>query len=261
MSSTKDETKDEDVEKWFKENVFGKDGKANFAKTKYDDDLTKIFDTCKEALKGSTKEGWELAATQDEVSLYLKTEKHTPTKTTKAVGVVKAPAEIVAFAFNDFEMRKKWDDQFEVGKEIEKFDLYTGVSHLSFKAPSSLISARDFTLIGRQHSLGDGKLLVQAHSIEHEKAPAQKSFVRGTIYYSVVYCEPVKENPNWTKVFNIVSSNPNGSIPTFMVNAAAEKTGLVISEIRKLLADKKNVDIINAQLKKIKGDYYTKNKK
>jgi hypothetical protein len=67
-----------------------------------------------------------------------------------------------------------------------------------------------------------------------KQAPARKNVVRGTLHYAGLWIEAL--GPNRCKVIYTLSSDPNGSIPKSIVNAANVTQPLSIAQVGKLIA-------------------------
>lgn len=123
-------------------------------------------------------------------------------------------------------------------------DWQTGCLYTLFKAPWP-VSARDFHAIGRyeMNPLGPGTAaeapggqvrFSYSTSIEDfALAPLRKSVVRGSLMYAGLWVESL--GANRCKVIYTLSSNPNGSIPTSIVNAANVSQPLAIAQVGKLI--------------------------
>jgi hypothetical protein len=97
-----------------------------------------------------------------------------------------------------------------------------------------------------------------------KQAPARKNVVRGTLHYAGLWIEALGNNK--CKVIYTLSSNPNGSIPTSIVNAANVSQPLCIAQVGKLIATNKpiiekmraNKIIEQQKLEQIKENYKQK---
>src|SRR3954454_23980966 len=129
-------------------------------------------------------------------------------------------------------------------------DWRTDCLYTLFKAPWP-VSARDFLAVGRKerNPVGPGTAkegpggevrFSYSTSIDDAKqAPPRKNVVRGTLHYAGLWIESL--GPNKCKIIYTLSSNPNGSIPTSIVNAANVSQPLCIAQVGKLIATNKSL--------------------
>jgi hypothetical protein len=197
-----------------------------------------LLDTAAEAVRNlraeGEQEGWQFHSRQQEVDIYIKKVAGSSTDCCKGVGIIPAAPEIVSCAFNDQSLRPEWDKMMASAKLIEQFDPYTAASYSAFAAPFP-VSGRDFCNLGRKSiPQPDGSFLSYSRSIQHKNCPAVKGFVRGTLHFSGLLITPV-EGGRASKVIYTLGSDPNGSIPKFLVNAANVAQPLCIATIRNFL--------------------------
>lgn len=83
--------------------------------------------------------------------------------------------------------------------------------------------------------------------MEHKDAPKMDNYVRAKLLFSGIVITPLDENS--CRVVYVTSSNPMGSIPAWLVHAAAIKQPLVIANIRSFI--KKNETQLKQRVQKL----------
>ena len=96
---------------------------------------------------------------------------------------------------------------------------------------SRLVTARDFIMLRRKY-VKDGKTIYLHVSVPDEVKPVNKSYVRGQMKLQGYIVEADPENAGKTKLTFMVHTDPAGSIPAMVYNAAVLKQGLVVKKIR-----------------------------
>ena len=95
------------------------------------------------------------------------------------------PADVIVAAISDHENRPKWDEMF-LGRTVLRpiYDRGLGqrafVAHMRFKAPSLLVSARDFVAVmASTFNADEGTGAFFSRSVIDKNMPEQHGFVRG----------------------------------------------------------------------------------
>jgi hypothetical protein len=193
--------------------------------------------------EGATN-GWVFHSRKDEVDIYLKTEPGSTINMCRGNGEINADVETIGMVFRDFAHRCEWDLMCAETREIQPLDWRSGVQYSLFKAPWP-VSARDFLAVGRYetNTLGKkGNYFSWSASLplsDTKLLPVPKGTVRGSLFWAGLYVEPcpgsTPQNPR-CKVVYCLSSDPNGSIPKSLVNAANVGQPLCIAHVGKVIA-------------------------
>ena len=188
------------------------------------------------AVTRNEDDGWKFVTELEGIKIY---QKKGPVgqdlNFTKGVGRIAAPPETVRCMFASAEARPKWDEMYGDGRVVERVDANTVISWAYFTAPWP-VSSRDFCSLGRSVVRPDGSIFVYSGNWDHPDAPKQKKFVRGRLLYNSLLLRPVDGQPNATDVIYAIGTDPCGSLPKSLVNAANIKQPLCISKIGKLIA-------------------------
>ena len=131
--------------------------------------------------------------------------------------------------------------EFTILQSTEPVVIYT-----SYKQQSRLIAARDFCIESHRTVLkgkdavatgltqnGNATIFVQ-NSVSSNLKGAQSGFVRGTILTYSYIAVSEGANDDRIKVYNIVAVDPGGSIPNWVVDAAAAENCKKLAKIRAL---------------------------
>lgn len=193
--------------------------------------------------------GWKYTTRLEEIDIFLKKSPDSPLNGTKGVGYISAPAEIISFIFASSTRRTVWDDMYAGGKVLDIVDQFTSVVWSGFKAAWP-VSGRDFVCIGRQERWADGSIFNYNCSVTHPKMPEEKNYIRAELTYCgvLVQPQPTPEDPLRCRIVYTVVSDPKGSLPVSLVNAANIKQPCVIATIRKFLAKP-------GMMEAVKGDH------
>jgi hypothetical protein len=203
---------------------------------KYDGMLRAAFDEAWQAATRGEEYGWKFVTELEGVKIYQKPgPPGQQLNYTKGVGRIAGSPETVRCVFACGEVRPLWDDMYGTGRVVEQIDPNTVISYASFKAPWP-VSGRDFCSIGRSVVLPDGSIFVYYANYEHPEAPPMKKLVRGVVLYTALLLKPVLGSPDSTDVVYALGTDPCGSLPKGIVNAANIKQPLCIAKIGKLIA-------------------------
>ncbi len=206
---------------------------------KHDKILQKCYDEAWRAVTRLEDDGWKFATEEEGVKVYLKAAPPgQEINFSKGIGIIPGSPETVRCVFAAASIRPKWDEMYDKGQVLETLDMNTVISYASFKAPWP-VSGRDFCSIGRSVLLPDGSILVYYSNFEDPRAPTNKKLVRGELIYSALWIKPVPGQPNKSEVVYAIGTNPKGSIPVSLVNAANIKQPLCVAKIGKLIATDK----------------------
>ena len=133
------------------------------------------------------------------------------------------PPELVFDAFNDIELRKKWDP---VAKELEVVEdfpdkneviVYYYIQTPVIASNRDVVAVREF----KKDYPAAGQNTVMYHSVEHEKKPERSGFVRGGMKCFSLVIE--SDGEGGTKYRQFVRMDIGGLIPYFVVNKMSSK--------------------------------------
>lgn len=130
------------------------------------------------------------------------------------------------------EKRKIWNEQMIDNQKIADIDEFSGILNSSFNG--SPASNRDFCVF-YTYSETDEEYLDAQTSIEDERCPARKGFVRATCFYSGTMLQKV--NDNQTKMIYVGQVDLGGWVPSFVGNIVNINQPLCIARLRKFCKD------------------------
>lgn len=200
---------------------------------RYDAVLKKAYKRAYDAIH--VEDGWNKVDRMEEVDIYLKQEAGSQLNECKGVGEIDFPANLVKFFFTYLDWKKLWDEMLDFGEKVEAVDHATGVSYFCFKAPWP-VKQRDILLCGRTRVFEDGTFFVYSTSCTHAEKPAVKKYIRSDLNYGSIFITP--KGPNKCVVKYATASDPKGSLPKWLVNAANVKTPLCIAKVRDLMTSR-----------------------
>ncbi|PRQ76919.1 hypothetical protein AAT19DRAFT_12337 [Rhodotorula toruloides] len=131
-------------------------------------------------------------------------------------------------------MRKLWDQRFESGHMLARYDRTSFAFYTVMKGMGWLVYPRDIVGIQKNYHPEDGsekgeRMIVQTTIEEKEWAPEQKGKTRATLTVSGWRFTPVGDD---LKVTYIVKIALNGSMPIAMVSMVATETPLCTGRAR-----------------------------
>lgn len=193
-----------------------------------DDAFNKGWSSCHE------DDGWEYHKEIEGIKIWLKPSGTGQVKLSKGIGIINAPPSHTHSMFTNDTTRKEWDSMYNSGNVIEQFDSNTYMGHGAFDAPWP-ISGRDFTTITRTALLKDGSIFHWSTNHTTPKCPPSTKFVRGKLLYSGLLISPI-ENGTKSRITYAIGSDPSGSLPAAVAEAAALSQPLCIAAIAKVVS-------------------------
>ena len=175
---------------------------------------------------------WKLAKDEDGVKFYTRTEAGSSFSQLKSETTVAAPLEKVCEVLKVVPVvdAKKPEDglkeRYTFGELNDEND--TRFLYVAVDSGSRLVTNRDFIML-RRHYVKDGKQIWLHTSVPDEVKPVEKQFVRGQMKLQGYIAEADGAN---TKLTFIVHTDPCGSIPAMIYNAAVMKQGNAVKKIR-----------------------------
>jgi len=154
------------------------------------------------------------------------------------------PLFLVKF-LSDLQKRKEWDASFEdrkmvlLVKEGPEEGNKIFLSHMKFKPPSSVVTARDFaTISGSQYDKNTQKAIVYSKSTKSSLIPETSAFVRGETL-SGYFIEPSRQDPSKSNVVYIVQLDPKGWLPGAIKTKVAQEQPMTLVKMRDFIAKSK----------------------
>ncbi|GEM06154.1 lipid-binding START containing protein [Rhodotorula toruloides] len=177
----------------------------------------------------SPEEEWEDQGEREEVHLWSKKDPEV-----HAVPTVKGETLFLGGVVQLPGMRKLWDQRFESGHMLARYDRTSFAFYTVMKGMGWLVYPRDIVGIQKNFHPEDGsetseRMIVQTSIEEKGWAPEQKGKTRATLTVSGWRFTPVGDD---LKVTYIVKIALNGSMPIAMVSMVATETPLCTGRAR-----------------------------
>jgi hypothetical protein len=190
-----------------------------------------------EALKffrseATSTEGWQLIGEKSDV----KSEKKfiqgdsSPVPLVRGVGIVKdaTPLQLLPIVALPG-ARLQWDARLEEGHILEKYarrrqEFYTVQKGAFMVQPRDIVGVQD-TIFGDDGSIE----LFQTSIVDDKKAPQVSGKTRATLTVAGWHIKPVGAD---TQLTYVVKVNPNGSLPSWLVNTIMNESPLLVSKVR-----------------------------
>mmetsp|Transcript_31298 Transcript_31298/g.30959 ORF Transcript_31298/g.30959 Transcript_31298/m.30959 type:complete len:206 (+) Transcript_31298:26-643(+) len=151
----------------------------------------------------------------------------------KAIGLINRTPQQIVDVICDYQHKSEWDDMCVESLMVQEFDPNYRVLYQRFWAPWP-ISHRDFVFASKVSNIGEDIIIV-AKSVETELAPEKSGVVRGSINTSGFYLQKLGEN--LTRLTYLVSVDPKGSLPLWVVNQLGKKQCQVPYKLKVRLGD------------------------
>lgn len=114
-----------------------------------------------------------------------------------------------------------WDENMMEGKVIQMLTPVDEIGYYAAKAPSSMISNRDFVTHRTFRAFPDqGKYIIFNKSTEHKDQPEDPNFVRG---WSFRTGYQIKDHERGCQLDYMTQSDPRGWIPKWLTNTVTSK--------------------------------------
>jgi hypothetical protein len=155
-------------------------------------------------------------------------------QTVKAIGKINRSTKTICNFLLNSNKKLLWDKMLIESRPVLTFNDQFKVFYERFYAPWP-VNHRDFVFAARVYQANDG-LLIIAKSFD-AGIPAIKGVVRAELLISGIYLKKITKH--CTEVTYIVSANPKGKIPKFIVKKFGRKQCENLNRIRDCL--KKNI--------------------
>jgi len=180
-------------------------------------DFDDFRDSCLE------KEGWKNHVDKPDIKVWTKSVPTNPIDIVKLWAKMKnIKAATLYDVLHDPEYRKTWDENMIEGVLIEQLDPYNDVGYYAAKSPIFVVANRDFCNQRSWYThTNEKEFIIINHSVPHDKCPKKKDFVRANSIRTgyVVTVDP--EDSNSCILTYQTQSDPEGMIPTWVVNKVA----------------------------------------
>ncbi|GAB1220300.1 hypothetical protein ENUP19_0050G0083 [Entamoeba nuttalli] len=149
----------------------------------------------------------------------------------KSMALHDIPIDVLHDVIQDPQFRTEWDGSMKEQHLVEQIDENTEIGYYSVKMPFT-VANRDWVNMRSWWFNEDKSLyIIMNHSVEHDKAPVDKNFVRAQ---SLKTGYIIEKTPEGTKLSFFSWNSWNGWIPTWVVNKATKSMiGQVIVDLKK----------------------------
>ncbi|XP_035681930.1 START domain-containing protein 10-like [Branchiostoma floridae] len=164
-------------------------------------------------------DGWEQKYNKHGTVVYAKLQEASSVKLLKvSVTFKKVCAATLYDVLHDPEYRKMWDPNMIDAYEICQLNPNNDVGYYSWKC-SPPLKNRDFVTLRSWLETGTEYMIIN-HSVNHQKVPPKKGFVRGISLLSGYLIRPLtSDSCHFTY---LTQMDPRGSLPKWVVNKATQ---------------------------------------
>jgi hypothetical protein len=112
---------------------------------------------------------------------------------------------------------EQWDKNYLTESVLKNIDSENDIVYIQYKTPTG-ISYRD-NCLARLKKIDTSQLILVSKSIDHDRAPLRKDFVRATTHFYGAIIEQEGEN---VKMFLYSKQDFGGYIPNFLINIVSK---------------------------------------
>jgi len=168
-------------------------------------------------------EGWNVCYETSDTKVWDKSVEGSAINIVKLWGILPVSPAVCYDVLHDPDYRKVWDENMYEGYNIEVLDPFNDVGYYAAKSPFFAIAGRDFC---NQRSWwvaeDSSSYLIVNHSVEHEKCPPLKGFVRAKSIRTGYWLRPAPDNSEHTEILYLTQTDLMGMIPSWVVNKATK---------------------------------------
>lgn len=186
-----------------------------------------------ETVQGRPEDGWQLAKTQDGVTIHRKATASSDINRLRGQTTINVAPEKVFEALVDSTHLKYVDQLYISSKVCEQYDPEHAILHYQFKFPFPLYP-RDFQCLEVYTKVDDETWLAIARSVDSGHVPTTEQYVRADLRASGYQIKAVAGNPDACVVTYICECDPCGYLPKWAVNFDVDQP-LVLAKIKLLL--------------------------
>lgn len=185
----------------------------------------------------SSIDGWKESSSKDGFTIYTQ-KSDTGLNCVRGEGDMDFSAQKVYDFITKEGNTPKYDDSYIEGGTVQWIDeagSRLNIGYSKYKG-GTMISDRDFVIIGVEIPEQDGSFTIVYTSCVHKDRPEVKKTVRAELYIGGWRITPDKDDPeNKCHAVYITQMNPKGSIPKYFVNKTADNQGSTPRKINECL--------------------------
>ena len=181
-----------------------------------------------------SEEGWVFCKEEEGITIHTKDQPDDPVRSVRGVGIIPATSEVLRLHLVQMDLRFHWDEMFLGANYHLEVTPNIRVAYYSFKAPWP-VTNRDFLTVAGETLTDDGLFVSVVNSIERADFPEKEGFVRAILKSSGFVVKPMENDENGKprcKVTYLVSLNPMGYIPTWLVNLVNVQQPMCINTLK-----------------------------
>lgn len=196
-------------------------------------------------------EGWEVVADENQVKVYARPIKGSDLLEYRGVTVIDERMDTVCEIFSDIDSFPEWmpncsrielikDIDYDLGNDLQKnFRILYIVTDLPWPLTDRDIITK--TIIDVDEN--NGNLVIDVTGVKEPLVPVKEDMVRMTVMKARFIVEYVEEEK--TRLIYILSSDPSGSVPHFVVNWGAHENPLqALTGLRKMAKKPKYKNLV-----------------
>jgi len=206
---------------------------AIMSASKYGEKRQSCLNYFKQCLTQSEKDGWKVFKTKvPEVRAWKLSTTNVPcVKCVCEIAI--SPTKLYKLVWEQtVESKKQYDEDLLEDNVVESIDNDTQIRYVSSKAP--VVTNRDFCIM--KACVREGDVIYHFNvSVEHDKVPQKKGFVRGNMIILGYAYAPTPGKPGSTTVTHIAQIDPAGKIPNWLVTLNCSKIPERMTLLRRLV--------------------------
>ena len=169
-----------------------------------------------EFLELKDADGWELYKDEDGVAMWTRPTEGSDVKCVKRVMEVNVSATDMAKVLNDPEAQRSADERMKEYSFVHEYAFGSNLVKVKL-AGNLVVSDREGHLFVTDQTLTDGSRAIVGFSVETDKVKLDDGCVEATFHMLVSHIQEISDSK--CKVTTLAHVNPNGSIPTTLINS------------------------------------------
>lgn len=162
---------------------------------------------------------WKLEYQKNNTNVWTKSNDNSAFKVVKVRTTFEdVPASVLYDVLHDPDYRKVWDHSMLEAYEICCVNPNNDIGYYALRSPPPLRN-RDFVTQRSWLDTGKEKWILN-HSVNHEKCPPRKGFIRGVSYLTGYLLREL--GPDKVQFTYVSQSDPRGKLPVWVVNKATK---------------------------------------
>ncbi len=182
---------------------------------------------------GTEVDGWTLISTKNNIRAMKLAPKsgEGSVNCVKGTGIVNVPPKFIMHFLKDPTYNTKLDDMLKEVRDVQVVSPAVQLVHMLYKAvwPTA---PRDFAVINISGIRDSQTLISAAVSVNDDRIPNEKGYVRGHLDAGGYVIRVVPGNPNMSEVVYVAQVDLKGSLPVMVTNKIADMQPQCVNTLR-----------------------------